>query len=370
MQKLVFAHQLRGIAALLIVITHYFGVYYGAQGVVAMITASPDLHLVAPAWVAYMDFPYFKGPFGVAVFFLISGFVIPFSLQKQRGVRFLLARALRIYPTYIACLTLGLLALLVSANYWQQPFPADWQRIAANALLVHNLVNLSSYDAVNWTLAIELKFYLLAALCAPALVQRKPAVLALIAAAIIGMGLLAPHAAALQPFLTALSSDLNYVPFMLIGTLFYQHYQRLLSTAVLMGGALLLLGAFLLAWRIGPQREQVPVLAEYYVYAVMVFGACYALRERFHSLRLLDFLADISYPLYAVHPLVGYVMLKLLMQQGLPFGPAVCLTLASAIGLAWLLHIVIEKPSNALGKRLAAARGPESVRDRSLRYWK
>jgi peptidoglycan/LPS O-acetylase OafA/YrhL len=355
MQKLIFAQQLRGIAALLVVITHYFGIYYGAQGVVATITASPELHLVAPAWVAYMDFPYFKGPFGVAVFFLISGFVIPFSLQKQRGARFLLARGLRIYPTYIACLTLGLLAVLLSAHYWQQPYTVDWQRIAANALLLHNLVNLNSYDAINWTLAIELKFYLLAALCAPALVQRKPAVLALIAAAIIGLGLLPPHAAALQPFLGALSSDLNYVPFMLIGVLFYQHYQRLLSSAGLVGGALLLLGAFLLAWRIGPQGDQVPVLAEYYIYAVVVFGACYALRERFRSLRLLDFLADISYPLYAVHPLVGYVMLKILMQQGLSFGLAVCLTLASAIGLAWLLHIVIEKPSNALGKKLATS---------------
>lgn len=355
MQKLVFAHQLRGIAALLIVITHYFGVYYGAQGVIAGLTASPDLHLVAPAWVPYMDFPYLKGPFGVAVFFLISGFVIPFSLRKQRGAGFLLARALRIYPTYIACLMLGLLAVSLSACYWQLPFPPDWARIAANALLVHNLANFGTYDAVNWTLAIELKFYLLAALCAPALVQRKPAVLALVAAAIIGVGLLQPHLTALQPFLGALSTDLNYVVFMLIGVLFYQHYQGLLTSAGLAGGALLLLAAFLLAWRIGPQRDQVPVLAEYYVYALIVFGACYALRERFRPVHVLDFLADISYPLYAVHPLLGYVMLKLLMQHGLPFGPAVCITLASAVALAWLLHRVVETPCTAWGKKLAAA---------------
>lgn len=354
MQKLVFAHQLRGIAALLIVITHYFGVYYGAQGVVAMLTASPDLHLVAPAWLPYMDFPYLKGPFGVAVFFLISGFVIPFSLQKQHGAGFLLARALRIYPTYIACLTLGLLAVTLSALHWQLPFPPDWKRIAANALLVHNLANFGTYDAVNWTLSIELKFYLLAALCAPALVQRKPAVLALLTTVIIGLGWLQPHAVALQPLLGALSSDLNYVIFMLIGVLFYQHYQRLLSTAALVGGATLLLAAFLLAWRIGPQGAQVPVLAEYYVYALLVFGAGYALRERFRPLRTLDFLADISFPLYAVHPLVGYVMLKLLMQHGLHFGPAVCVTLASAVALAWLLHHIIETPSTAWGKQLAA----------------
>lgn len=352
MPKLIFANQLRGLAALLIVITHLFGVYYGAQGVVATITASPDLHLVAPAWVPYMDFPYLKGPFGVAVFFLISGFVIPFSLQKNSAGGFLLARALRIYPTYIACLAIGLLTVTLSSRYWNLPFTPNWTQMAANAGLMHNLLGIGTFDTINWTLAIELKFYLLAALCARAMVGSKPMVFALIAAVVIGLDLALPALG--SPALSALSTDLNYVLFMLIGVLFHQHYRGLIPAWHLALGALLMLGAYLLAWRLGTQRDQVPVLAEYYVYALVAFALCYALRERFRPFKPLDFFADISYPLYAVHPLLGYTLIKMMMDQGLPFGAAISATLCLVIALAWCLHKTVERTSNGYGKRLAS----------------
>ncbi len=40
------------------------------------------------------------GAFGVALFFLISGFVIPLSFQSYGRLDFLVARFFRIYPTY------------------------------------------------------------------------------------------------------------------------------------------------------------------------------------------------------------------------------------------------------------------------------
>jgi peptidoglycan/LPS O-acetylase OafA/YrhL len=356
MPKLLFAHQLRGIAALLIVITHYFGVYFGAQAVVAGVTFSPELQLVAPDWVRHMDFPYFKGPFGVALFFLISGFVIPFSLQKNSGAGFLLARTWRIFPTYLACLGIGLLATYLSARYWQLPFLIDLQRLLMNALLMHNLAGLASLDTVNWTLAIELKFYVVAALCWRAMLGSKPLVFAAIAAAVIALDLALPSLEGI-PFvyrvLAGLGTDLNYVLFMLIGTLFYQHYRGLLTLAKLAAGAVLLLAAFIAAWHFGTQRDQVPVLAEYYVYALLVFALCYSVRNRFRPVRVLDFFADISYPLYVVHALTGYVLLKVIMHQGLAYGYAVCVVLAIVTALAWLLHKTIETTSSEYGKRLA-----------------
>ncbi len=365
MTKLAFANQLRGLAALLIVITHYFGVYYGAQAVVAGVTVSPDLHLQAANWVRYMDFPFFKGPFGVAVFFLISGFVIPFSLQKNSRGGFLLARAFRIYPTYLACLGVGMVSIYLSSRYWNLPFALDARRLLLNGLLLHNLFGYASLDTVNWTLAVEIKFYLMAALCGRALLSSRPLALAAIATAIVGLDLLLPALQTLAPAaygpVSGAASDLNYVLFMLIGTLFYQHYRALVSTGYLAIGALLLLGAFLLAWHLGIQHDQVPVLAEYYAYALLVFALCYGLREHFRPLRAVDFLADISYPLYVVHALTGYTVLKLLMHQGLDFAPAVALALTLAITLAWLIHRTIEIKTSAYGKKLAAMLVPRAA---------
>lgn len=354
MTKLIFANQLRGLAALLIVITHYFGVYYGAQNVVAGVTHSPELHLQAASWVQYMDFPFFKGPFGVAVFFLISGFVIPFSLQKTNRAGFLVARVLRIYPTYLCCLALGLICVELSSRYWQLPYTIEWPRLLSNGLLLHNLVGYASLDTVNWTLAVELKFYLVAALYWPALRQRPLVALAGIGTAILGLAWALPLLQGWPKYalllITGIASDLNYLLFMLIGTLFYQHLHGQLRWPTLLAGALLLWLAFLLGWHLGPQHDQAPVLAPFYGYAVLVFAACYSLRGHFRPIPLLDFLADISYPLYAVHALLGYSLMKVLMDKGWAFGPAVSAALLTAMGLAWLLHISIERYSSELGK--------------------
>lgn len=358
MPRLAFAHQLRGIAALLIVITHYFGVYFGAQHVVAEMTASPNLQFSTPAWVPYLDFPILKGPFGVAVFFLISGFVIPFSLQHNSMRSFLVARLLRIYPTYLACFGIGLLAVWLGSHYWGSVYAPSSAAVLQNALLVHNLFGTTSLDPANWTLAIEIKFYLLAACAAPALLRPRPAILAALVTGVLGLTLVLPATQGLpglHPFLAGLAHDLKFIVFMLMGVLFYQHYRQLLSTQALTAGLLLLSAAFAAAWLLGPERDSFAIIGRYYFYALVVFSASYIFRARFRRLPVLDFLADISYPLYVVHALAGFTLLKLAMALGLPFGPAVSLVIGLIILLSWLVHVAIETPSNKLGKKMAGA---------------
>jgi len=362
MRKIVFANQLRGIAAVLIVITHYFGVYYGMQPVVASVTHSPELHLVAAGWVRYFDFPYLKGPFGVAVFFLISGFVIPVSLRRFSSPAFLLARLCRIYPTYLCCLAIGMAMVYGSAHYWGLPFEQSRRILLTNALLLHNLFGYASLDTVNWTLAIEIKFYLLAALCADAMLRGRLRFLLMLATGIVGfdaLTLLIAATPALQAWNTALSAlamDANYIGFMLIGVLFYHHLRGAITSARLALGSLLLLAAFALAWKLGPQRDSFAVISIYYVYAFVAFALCYAARSYFRPMRVLDFFADISYPLYAVHSLTGFTLLKILMDCGAPFPLAVAIVLPLVVGLAYLIHVVVELRSTAWGKRLAGAR--------------
>jgi len=43
----------------------------------------------------------YKGGFGVALFFLISGFVIPFSFLRYTRTGFAIARILRLWPAYM-----------------------------------------------------------------------------------------------------------------------------------------------------------------------------------------------------------------------------------------------------------------------------
>lgn len=355
-QKIIFAQQLRGVAALLVVVTHYFGVYWGAQEAVAYLSASPSLHMATPPWTLYFDFPYAKGPFGVALFFLVSGFVIPFSLQARSLPGFLLGRVFRIYPTYLFCLMCGMLAVWLSSHYWRLPFPVGPARLLSNALLLNNLSGEAAVDGVNWTLAIEIKFYLLAALMRQALLRAR--VLPLLAYALLTWALNALAAygesGPWNGALAALASDLNYISYMLIGVLFYQHLRGLLTAPRLILGVLALAALFCSGWKAGAQREQYAAIHVYYLYALAVFCACYLARGRFRSLPVLDFFADISYPLYALHSLLGYVLLKMAMDRGLGFSAAVCLVLPLVVLLAYAAHKCVELGSTHYGKRLAA----------------
>lgn len=356
MNKYIFANQLRGIAAMLVVMTHYFGTYFAEQPLLARLTASPELGFKPSAWVHYFELPY-QGPFGVAVFFLISGFVIPFSLRKTSVPGFLVNRVLRIFPTYACCLALGMLAIWLSAQYWELPFTYGLKTYAANALLVHTLIGVTSLDSVNWTLAIEIKFYLLAALFSFALFRKSAAWLLLFLA--LAAGITWRHVSGhLHAFVMPVM-ELNYIIFMMIGVLFHQHVSGLISTAALVVRALAVLAVFSFTWSIGPQKDQFPIVTQHYYTALAVFTLCYFNRERFKPMRLLDFFANISYPLYCVHPLVGYCVMKLLMSKGLPFGAAVLIALAIAIVLAWLIHRTVETGSNQLGRRWAQRLSPQ-----------
>jgi len=348
MTKFIFANQLRGIAALLVVMSHYFGVFFANQDLLATLTFSPNVHAKPAPWVHMFELPY-QGPSGVALFFLISGFVIPFSLKKTSLPGFLVNRVLRIFPTYACCLGLGTLMIYLSAHYWGQTFEYPFRVVLANALLVFNQLDMPSMDCVNWTLSIEIKFYLLAALGAGAFFRRSPAwLLGFLAAAMLATWGWTQIPS--RPFILFFM-ELNYIIFMLIGSLFYQHAAGMISTRSLLARIAVTLAAFSYTWSIGPQQSQFPAVTWFYYSAVLVFGACYALRHRFKPQRTLDFLASISYPLYCVHALFGYSALKMLMDIGLPFGIAVALTLPAALTLAYAVHLSIESSTNALGRK-------------------
>jgi peptidoglycan/LPS O-acetylase OafA/YrhL len=98
--KIEFVNTLRGLAALFVVISHYLSTFwYKRDSVSHLINApllSPETH-ATPIYVIWLNlFPLFDwGSYGVGLFFIISGFVIPFSLQRTNSVGFCVNRLFR-----------------------------------------------------------------------------------------------------------------------------------------------------------------------------------------------------------------------------------------------------------------------------------
>ena len=303
----------------------------------------------------------------MGLFFLISGFVIPMSLQKYDWRGFLVGRVFRIYPTYFAGFSVTLFALWVAGSVFGKPFPYD-----IRAVMIHfvpgarDLLGSSNIDYVVWTLEIELKFYVV---CAAAWIwlrrgDRRVFVIPLaMAGCAIGIAALLPgwlgtNVPAYQIayyFGYTFITMSRFLTFMFIGVAFYYHHRRRLSTIALVAMAMGLLLAFWLQWSIAPNAADTlsGLVVNSYTLAFAVFSASYVFSHRWPPNRLLAFFADISYPLYVVHGVAGYVVLRIMVAHGIAPIAALLLALSGALVISWLLHIAVELPTHRLGQHLA-----------------
>ncbi|MGN6131243.1 MAG: acyltransferase family protein, partial [Nocardioidaceae bacterium] len=130
-------------------------------------------HMQDPLWGAL------RGYIGVAIFFVISGFLITTLLLREeadRGVAslrgFYIRRAFRILPLYYLALLLFAVPILVAGLGGQV---ADFKRALPFYLTYQNDLTGSAPFGHSWSLAIEEKFYLLwpAAILLLPLVRRQ-----------------------------------------------------------------------------------------------------------------------------------------------------------------------------------------------------
>jgi len=120
-----------------------------------------------------------EGWIGVDLFFVISGFVIGLSALRgfaTQGARFRRhfseRRLARIVPLY--ALTALLFLLLVEPSPLALPLSTLATHIGVHALFLHNLhpATHGSINGPNWSVALEMQFYLLMAFIAPWLSRR------------------------------------------------------------------------------------------------------------------------------------------------------------------------------------------------------
>jgi peptidoglycan/LPS O-acetylase OafA/YrhL len=363
--KILFADQLRGIAALLVVFSHLVGIYWFQPEVPSLVSGASWDGAPKPAIALALDvLPFNPGPLGVALFFMISGFVIPLSFRHHSRPSFLLARALRIYPTYLAALFLGLGIRFASTAWWGEPFQVHPLVILANALLLHDLAGIGNLDLVNWTLVVELKFYLLFALAYPLILRRPQAMVLGLSALALAVNLAAAQVVPGLPqrlnfALSGLAQEAMFLPFMLLGTLFLLRMQGRLGPVALLGSSALALAMFLLSWKRGPWPGTYDSAAVSYVWGWAIFALAFLARGWAVPLAPLRWLAQVSFPLYLIHSILGFVLLRLLMLRGgLGYGPALALALLAALAVAWVLHRLVERHSIAWGRALGRARPP------------
>lgn len=96
------------------------------------------------------------GYLGVELFFMISGYVIFFSAINRTPSEFALSRAVRLYPAY----WFAILFTSLFAVYWGGDLMSvDLTKVVANFTMFQFSFGVGDVDAVYWTLAFEVSFY-------------------------------------------------------------------------------------------------------------------------------------------------------------------------------------------------------------------
>lgn len=131
---------LRGIAALIVVFYHYITRYDQLYGHSFNVPVLFEL-----------------GRFGVHLFFIISGFVIYWSISKiENPLDFIWSRFSRLYPPFWVALILTFLIVSILSLPNREVGSSTF---ILNFLMFHEYLGIKHVDGVYWTLTIELSFY-------------------------------------------------------------------------------------------------------------------------------------------------------------------------------------------------------------------
>ncbi len=318
------------------------------------------------------------GRHGVIVFFVISGFSVSASFFTSRGYfEYLIRRLARIWPLYAAVITAAFIlhALgLISIPYWMERFAV---RFDTYNYIMH-LTFLSFLDyriaasviGIEWTLPIEIVWYLVLPLVLARFYDWRSLFAAIVICYVLGI-------IVRLGFRTLLGSDggfasgwfpVRYGVFFVLGVIAYKIRQE--RPALERRAACVILGASVLAALIFALFN---LSSADYVLGVATFAIIAFYRTDIVSVRILLenritlFLGTISYSIYLTHTLVMEILgMPLGLTSGATGFGAFLTVSACTIALSALTYLLIERPTNRIGKILAARvwSGKEIIADK------
>ncbi|WP_052120135.1 acyltransferase family protein [Inquilinus limosus] len=337
--RLGYIDSMRGIAALLVVLMH-------------------NVQPIAEGWTRTLIYDVIDpGKVGVVMFFAISGFVIPFSFPKGPAPlqRFLISRFFRLYPAYWLSMAGYLLLVLVSGV--ELPSIAT---VIANVTMAQTALGQPNIIGVYWTLFIELLFYLMCALAFAGGWLQRPKFTVAASFGCLAVGALCAlvrfYLERRMPVAVPLSLSI-----MFWGTLWREAIvngsgeHRLYACIMLALYIAAIPVISLLAYNIDLGLEENWV--RYTISYLSGIGGFIAFSTAIKITgRRFVWLGYISYSLYLFHVHARDLTRLVLSTTGmdLPVWISVPISFALAIGIAWFIFSLLEKPSIELGHRIGA----------------
>lgn len=313
--RLVFVDGLRGIASVMVVLYHLVG-------------RTPAHSTTA------------KGYLGVAIFFVLSGFVIAMAIGERKVslgflCRFAARRALRLDPPYWASIAVSIALTYVSIRIGiAKEFPTVPQ-VLAHLIYLQDVLGFRAISDVYWTLCLEIQFYLF--LIVLLWIGRQQVRFVGFQCGLVVLLLLSlvEHAG-----ITNLTPSGLFLPYWFgfsTGVVTYWTIIGRLRSSFLMGTLLLLVGFALFQH------------GDWSIVTVLTAGTLYlAFRLRkmdvWFANPAMQFFGRTSYSLYLFHPIIGWSAQSLALRYVNDWG-ALAVGLVASVISAWVAYLILEKPA-------------------------
>lgn len=313
--------SLRGFAALSVCLFHF--VY-------------STLNFVDETWVRTI---FYQGIFGVQTFFVISGFIIPYSMysagyQFRDFFSFFVKRLARLEPPYLFSLVLALAILFLKSRIAasEQLTMPDTLHIALHiGYLIPFFENYTWLNEVYWTLAVEFQFYIFIALFFVPLTRSSAPLRWLLYAGILAFSFVGSY-----QFLP------QALPYFLLGILLFLFQTRRVGPSEFWTATALT--SLLIVFRFPPVGLAFGL--------VTVLGVCFFQKQKVWGLHQLG---KFSYSIYLLHPLIGSSIINVLSHRvhtPIQKCGVVSVGLLATLAFSWLMYRLIEQPSQKLSKSI------------------
>jgi peptidoglycan/LPS O-acetylase OafA/YrhL len=345
----------RAVAALIVVYDHLVGLWPQRNGVAWLPAQLADRWIFEP-----LHLMMYGSGMAVAMFFLVSGFVIVYVAQRETRREFTIKRALRIFPPLWLSIILLLVVYALAFAWSDAPglhgYAVEdvlaqanpWPYIVAAMTLGNYLAGTPPVNGVAWTLIVEVLFYLIVALLLP-LLKARPRVAMCVAFGALALLQIVAHGNSVV-FLLAVNGV--YVTYLFLGSLIYLRWAGRIGNGFFLAGTLAFAGLFLRGVRdivLQPPYD----LSDYgvsYALAWLAFLVFLLIDDKLRLGKVSSFFSRISYSLYLNHGGLGLVALTLLYPW-LGYPAALALTFLLVVAISAASYRWVEAPSQRLARR-------------------
>ncbi len=291
------------------------------------------------------------GYLGVDLFFIISGFVISLSIEGRGPYAFVKSRIGRLYPVFWVSAIITTLFIIFGGHLIDSEM--SWYRFLTNMIMVPTLIfdksKIDFLDGSYWTLAVEMKFYLIILLML-LFKQIKRIETYVIPVSFITMIIALTGIGGIS-----IESDFIWISNFLAGILFYKIYKHGLTNTRIFGLCMTFITSIIYATNRAPYLSEgyktyfSPSAITLYILSFYIIFLLISLNKiKINNNKYINTLGLLTYPVYLLHQQISKILFHYANIKEIPLYISFISISLFIIIISYIVHKIFEKRGKIL----------------------